>query len=77
MFCPKCGRINPDDGDVCKGCSSPLHEAKTVVPKKKFGTVLTAIIVAIAIAVSCFVIASISGCSDNSYEGEDYEVVQF
>lgn len=77
MFCPKCGRINPDDGDACKGCSAPLHEGKAEVPKKRFGVVFVAIFVAIAIAVSCFVIASISGCSDNSYEDDDFEIVQF
>ena len=77
MFCPKCGKINPDDGVLCNGCNAQLHEEKGKEPKKRFGTILTAIIVAIAIAVSCFIIVSVSGCTDSNPDGDDFEIVQF
>ena len=34
MFCPKCGRINPDEEEFCKGCGALLHEEKEEAPKK-------------------------------------------
>ena len=78
MFCPKCGRINPDEAEICKGCNAQLHEEKEVVQKKHFPKVLTAILVVIAIVLSCFVITSITGCSQQGYDNdEEIEVVQF
>ena len=77
MFCPKCGKINPDDEQVCTGCNAQLHEEKEVVEKKRLPKVLTAIIVVVAIALSCFVIANLTGCSGQDYNEEEIEVVQF
>lgn len=77
MFCPKCGRINPDEAEVCKGCNAQLHEEKETVQKKRFPKVLTAILVVIAIVLSCVVITSITGCSQTYTEDGEIEVVQF
>ncbi|MCH5188204.1 MAG: hypothetical protein J1F63_07345 [Oscillospiraceae bacterium] len=35
MFCPKCGKMNPDDRELCSGCNAVLHEPKPEAPKKK------------------------------------------
>ncbi|MGN1098693.1 MAG: zinc-ribbon domain-containing protein, partial [Clostridia bacterium] len=37
VFCPKCGKMNPDDRDLCSGCGAVLHEPKPEQPKKKKG----------------------------------------
>ncbi len=35
MFCPKCGKMNPDERENCSGCGAVLHEPKAEEPKKK------------------------------------------
>ncbi len=55
MFCPKCGRINPDEEIVCKGCGATLHEEKEEVAPQNKGLikklVIAAVIIIIAVAV--------------------------
>ena len=52
MFCPKCGKMNPDDGELCSGCGATLHESEPNKPKKKSSTgKIIAIIAAAAVAV--------------------------
>ena len=53
MFCPKCGKINPDDGELCSGCGAVLHEPKPETPAKKKGRAgkIIALIAAAAVAV--------------------------
>ena len=52
MFCPKCGKMNPDDKELCSGCGAVLHESGPEKPKKKspVGKII-AIIAAAAVAV--------------------------
>lgn len=52
MFCPKCGRINPDEEEFCKGCGAALHEEKgePETNKKIGGKLATAIIICAAAA---------------------------
>lgn len=56
MFCPKCGRINPDDDITCKGCGAPLHEEENTEAEKKRGLsrwvlIVPAALAAVAVAV--------------------------
>ncbi len=53
MFCPKCGKMNPDDREFCSGCNAVLHEPKPEVQKKKGGAKgkIIALIAAAAVAV--------------------------
>lgn len=52
MFCPKCGKMNPDDREKCSGCGAVLHEAGAPTPKKKKSPAgkIIAIIAALAVA---------------------------
>ena len=66
MFCPKCGKINPDNSEICSGCNTPLHdendEKNTPEKKIKWGKiVLAAVIVAVAAVVVAIVL---SGCGN-------------
>jgi len=52
MFCPKCGKINPDSEEVCSGCGAVLHEAsENSLPTKsnKNKAIITAIVILIVI----------------------------
>ena len=61
MFCPKCGRMNDDELEVCKGCGAPLHEDKEEKPmKKKSGAVVKGIIAAAIAAVAATAVALVS-----------------
>ncbi len=63
MFCPKCGKINPDNNETCSGCAAPLHEEiEKESPKKKnsWGRILLAVVI-IAIAVVVVTLA-LNGC---------------
>lgn len=53
MFCPKCGKMNPDDREFCSGCNAVLHEPQEEKSKKKkgIGGKIIAIIVAAAVVV--------------------------
>ena len=53
MFCPKCGKMNPDDREKCSGCGAVLHEAVAPAPKKKKNGAagkIIAVIAALAVA---------------------------
>ena len=67
MFCPKCGKINPDDAQMCSGCNSVLHEeTQTAVPQKKGkGIKILFAIIAVLISV-CIVVFLLSGCGPAS-----------
>ncbi len=60
MFCPKCGKINPDNNTQCSGCGAPLGEAVAAPSKKgkvwKIAVVLVIVVVALAVLF-------LSGCS--------------
>lgn len=58
MFCPKCGRINPDEEELCKGCGAQLHE-KTETPPKKTKKGLKAFIFIFAVLVIVAIVAAI------------------
>ena len=51
MFCPKCGRINPDENEICKGCGASLHTEDEVVAKKGKGSPAKKMVISLAIAV--------------------------
>lgn len=54
MFCPKCGKMNPDDREFCSGCNAVLHEPEEEKPKKKKSIAgkIIALVAAAAIAVT-------------------------
>lgn len=60
MFCPKCGKINPDNNTQCSGCGTPLGEA-VVAPSKK-GKAWKIAVVSVIIVVALAVLF-LSGCS--------------
>lgn len=63
MFCPKCGKINPDDNQVCSGCGAALAEEKSLPSTNKKGKVLKIALTVIAIIVVICVVALImNGC---------------
>lgn len=53
MFCPKCGKMNPDERELCSGCGAILHEPKEEAPKKKKGKAgrIAALIAALAVVI--------------------------
>ncbi len=53
MFCPKCGKMNPDERENCSGCGAVLHEPKAEAPKKKKGAIgkIAALIAAAAVVI--------------------------
>ena len=61
MFCPKCGKINPDNAENCSGCNAVLHEEAPVPAKKKSIVKPLIAILAVAIVVAVVVIV-LSGC---------------
>ena len=79
MFCPKCGKINPDDGEICTGCGAALEKDNTLVkkPKKHLGKVMGILIAAVVIAAVCFLTINLTGCTSPGYNGEDIEIVNF
>ncbi len=79
MFCPKCGKINPDDGKICTGCGAALEESNTVEekPKKSLGKVIGILIAAVLIAAVCFLTINLAGCAPQEYDGEGTEIVNF
>ncbi len=63
MFCPKCGKINPDNEEKCSGCGAALEKAEALaVPKKRkvWKIVLVAALIVIAVLVVVFLF---SGCN--------------
>lgn len=64
MFCPKCGKINPDTDEKCSGCGAVLYEEVAPVTKKKNNNILkTAIVAVVIIAIVVLAIVLLSGCS--------------
>lgn len=64
MFCPKCGKMNPDDGEKCSGCGASLHEERALVPAAKKGGALKIVIaIAIILIVVLIAIFFLSGCA--------------
>ena len=64
MFCPKCGKINPDSEEFCSGCNAPLHEKESEAPAPKKGNfvrILVAVIIVVVAAV--VVVTSLGGCA--------------
>lgn len=74
MFCPKCGKMNPDDREKCSGCGAVLHEPKAEAPKKKNGAIgkIVAIVAALAVAVggTAFAVSSCSKSADAAVYAE-------
>ncbi|MBR1969072.1 MAG: hypothetical protein IKA17_01815 [Clostridia bacterium] len=79
MFCPKCGKINPDDGKICTGCGAALEENNTVEkkPKKGLGKIIGILVAAVLIVAVCFLTINLTGCAPQEYDGEDIEIVNF
>ncbi len=56
MFCPKCGKINPDTEELCSGCGAKLREEQTVPPEKsrkglKIAVTVAVVLIAVLVAV--------------------------
>ena len=62
MFCPKCGKINPDTENLCSGCGAELHEEKAVLPKKSKKGLKIALTVALLVVVVVVVLV-LNGCN--------------
>lgn len=63
MFCPKCGKINPDTQERCSGCDALLHEEKQETSAPKKGRVVRVILAIVIIVVAAVVaVSSLSGC---------------
>lgn len=63
MFCPKCGKINPDNSEICSGCNAVLHtedEKKKFPEKKKW--IKTVLVVIAIVVVAAVVIMLLNGC---------------
>lgn len=63
MFCPRCGKINPDNSEICSGCNAPLHdenEKKTSAKKTNWGRIL--LVAAIIIIAAVVMALVLSGC---------------
>ena len=70
MFCPKCGKINPDNGERCSGCGAVLHEETETVVKKKNHTVLKIVIAAVVVAAIVVAVVLLAGCSTSEIPNE-------
>ena len=60
MFCPKCGRINPDENEVCKGCGAQLHTEDETVKKKSKGGFVKKLVIALVV-IACICVAAFIG----------------
>lgn len=64
MFCPKCGKINPDNEEFCSGCNAPLHESEQEKPACKKGKTIKIILAAVLVVVVAVVmVVSFGGCA--------------
>ena len=70
MFCPKCGKINPDSGEVCNGCGAALHEQKTEEPKKNKGKVLKVLVALVVVAAVVAAVVLLTGCNSSEIPKE-------
>ena len=73
MFCPKCGKKNPDNNEVCSGCNAPLHteEENKNTPKKKnwIGVAITVVAVAVVVTVAIILLTGCGGGTAIPEEG--------
>ena len=70
MFCPKCGKINPDDGVNCNGCGAVLREETDAAPKKKNHTALKIVIAAVVVVAVVVAVVLLTGCSSSDIPKE-------
>ena len=64
MFCPKCGKINPDDAEKCTGCDALLHEETAPVPVKKKSKALKFIAVGFLVVAVIVAVVLLTGCGN-------------
>ena len=63
MFCPKCGKINPDNAQVCSGCGVSLEEEVAVTATKKKPSALKFVVAAAIIVIAVIVLVLfLNGC---------------
>lgn len=67
MFCPKCGKINPDNAEKCSGCDAVLKEETAIVPEKKSGKALKTTI-AVVLVILIIIALVLLFCSCGSQE---------
>lgn len=72
MFCPKCGKINPDNEERCSGCGADLHEETELMPqaKKRNGLKIALAIIAVLIII-CILVFILSGCDTGDILGDN------
>ncbi len=71
MFCPKCGKINPDNSEICSGCNAPLHdENEKSAPAKKTNWGRILLVVAIIVIAAVVVTLVINGCGSTKIPEE-------
>ncbi len=63
MFCPKCGKINPDDAEKCSGCEALLKEEQPVVPAKKSCALKWIVTVLVILVIIAVIVLFMNGCS--------------
>ncbi len=62
MFCPKCGKINPDTEVKCSGCGAELREEAPAPVKKSNKTWKIALATIAVVAVIVVAVVLLSGC---------------
>lgn len=62
MFCPKCGKINPDTDELCSGCGAKLHEEQMVSPEKSRKGLKIAATLAVVLIVVIITVLVLNGC---------------
>ena len=71
MFCPKCGKINPDNEEKCSGCGAQLHEeAETQVCEKKGRGMKIAFAIIVVLVIICVAVLLLNGCSSGTLPDE-------
>lgn len=64
MFCPKCGKINPDDAQICSGCKAALQEENAVkAPEKKKNKIKFFWVGLALLIIICVIVFLLSGCA--------------
>lgn len=57
MFCPKCGKINPDNEEKCSGCGELLHaETESISPVKKRNGLKIALAIIAVLIIICILV---------------------
>lgn len=71
MFCPKCGKINPDNEEKCSGCGAVLHEeAETEVCEKKGRGMKIAFAIIVVLVIICVAVLLFNGCGPTAIPDE-------